>query len=54
MKNDTDTAIAEFLAKGGVIQQAAYKESGIVEGTYSSPWKSGKRMASTVAELPLY
>jgi hypothetical protein len=52
MKNETDTAIAEFLAKGGVIQQAAYKESGIVEGTYSSPWKSGKRIASTVAELP--
>ena len=56
MKNDTDTdtdtAIAEFLARGGVIQQAAYRESGIAEGTYSSPWKSGKRIASTTAELP--
>lgn len=34
--------MAEFLAKGGVIQQAAYRESGRVEGATTSPWGAKK------------
>jgi hypothetical protein len=37
-------AMADFLAKGGVIQQAAYRESGRVEGaTPTNAWGSGKK-----------
>lgn len=42
MTTDTNTAIAEFLAKGGVIQQGAYKESGRVDGAIKNPWGSRK------------
>jgi hypothetical protein len=53
MTSDTDKAIAEFLAKGGVIQQAAYRQSGRVEGELSNPWGSRKpgRPVKT-AEVP--
>jgi hypothetical protein len=43
MSKETDTAIEEFLAKGGVIQQAKYRESGRVEGAaYTNPWGAKK------------
>lgn len=53
MSKDTDNAIAEFLAKGGVIQQAAYRQSGRVEGELTNPWASRKpgRPVKT-AEVP--
>jgi hypothetical protein len=36
--------MADFLAKGGVIQQAAYRESGRVEGAApTNAWGSGKK-----------
>jgi hypothetical protein len=54
MNNNLDTAIAEFLAKGGVIQQGAYRESGRVEGAVpTSPWgtkKSGRPPATEKIE----
>jgi hypothetical protein len=44
MNNDIDTAMAEFLAKGGVIQQGAYRESGRVEGAPpKNSWGAGKK-----------
>jgi hypothetical protein len=45
MKNEqSEREMAEFIAKGGVIQKAAYRESGRVEGApYSSPWGAGKK-----------
>jgi hypothetical protein len=37
-------AMADFLAKGGVIQQAAYRESGRVEGAApTNAWGGGKK-----------
>ena len=47
---DTDAAIAEFLANGGVIQQAAYRESGKVEGVTTSPWGTGRRTTKAVKD----
>jgi hypothetical protein len=49
---DVDTAIAEFLAKGGVIQKAAYRESGRVEGAaYTSPWGAKKAGRPPAADI---
>ena len=49
--NKHDAAIAEFLAKGGVIQQGAYRESGRVEGAVpANAWgakKAGRPPASS-------
>ena len=44
MKNEEfEKAMADFLAKGGVIQQAAYRESGRVPGAaYTNPWGAKK------------
>ena len=53
--NKYDKAIEEFLAKGGVIQQGAYRESGRVEGAVKSPWgakKAGRPPASEKTDLP--
>jgi hypothetical protein len=35
--------MAEFLAKGGVIQQGEYRKSGRVEGAPVNPWGAGKK-----------
>ena len=45
MKNeDFEKAMADFLAKGGVIQQGAYRESGRVEGAPpANAWGAGKK-----------
>jgi hypothetical protein len=54
MSKELDTAIAEFLANGGVIQQGAYRESGRVEGAVpTSPWgakKAGRPPATAKVE----
>ena len=39
---EQDDAVARFLANGGKIHQAAYKESGRVEGAKFNPWASRK------------
>ena len=40
---DFEKAMADFLAKGGVIQKAAYRESGRVEGAAdNNPWGAKK------------
>jgi hypothetical protein len=52
MKKEIDPAIAEFLARGGVIQQAAYRESGRVEGAFTSPWGTKKAGRTPKADLP--
>lgn len=52
MSKDLDKAIAEFLAKGGVIQQAAYRESGRVEGAvYNTPWGAKKPGRPPAADI---
>jgi hypothetical protein len=52
MSKDLDKAIEEFLAKGGVIQQAAYRESGRVEGAaYTSPWGAKKAGRPPAADI---
>ncbi len=43
MTTESDTAMAEFLAKGGVIQQGEYRKSGRVEGAPVNPWGAGKK-----------
>ena len=52
MSEEFDKAMVEFLAKGGVIQQAAYRESGRVEGAVpTNSWgakKAGRPPASEV------
>jgi hypothetical protein len=53
MKDEAfEKAMADFLAKGGVIKQGAYRESGIVDGTgyrWGAPKKPGRPPAGTVA-----
>ena len=55
MSEEFDKAMAEFLAKGGVIQQGAYRESGRVEGAErSNPWgakKAGRPPATDIVEI---
>jgi hypothetical protein len=54
MSKELDTAMAEFLANGGVIQQGAYRESGRVEGAErANPWgakKAGRPPATAKVE----
>ena len=54
MSEEFDKAMADFLAKGGVIQQGAYRESGRVEGeNRASPWgakKAGRPPATAIVE----
>jgi hypothetical protein len=41
---DFEKAMADFLAKGGVIQHGSYRESGRVEGAApTNAWGSGKK-----------
>ena len=52
-----EKAMADFLAKGGVIEQGAYQKSGRVEGAggYVSPWgakKAGRPSAADKANQP--
>lgn len=43
MNNEVDKAVAEFLANGGKIQYADYRQSGRVEGAVpTSPWGAKK------------
>ncbi len=48
----TDAAIAEFLAKGGVIQQLERNQSGRVEGQSYSAWSKKKPSTSPLANPP--
>ena len=56
MKKDTDTntdtAIAEFLAKGGVVQKLRPNQSGRVEGESYNPWSKKKISTSPLANPP--
>ena len=54
MNNEkSEKAIAEFIANGGVIHKAAYRESGRVEGApYSSPWGAGKKTVKSPVATP--
>lgn len=52
MSEEFDKAMAEFFAKGGVIQQAAYRESGRVEGASTSPWGAKKAGRPTKTNEP--
>lgn len=47
---EIDDPIARFLADGGKIHQAAYKESGLAEGTSANIWGRRKPGRPTVAE----
>lgn len=50
MNTEQDDPIARFLAEGGKIQQAAYRESGRVEGAGTNIWgtrKPGRPAADT-------
>jgi hypothetical protein len=55
MSNEVDKAVAEFLAKGGVIQHGAYRESGRVEGAERpNTWgtkKAGRPPAADIVEI---
>jgi hypothetical protein len=48
----TDAAIAEFLERGGVIQQIARNKSGRVEGQSYSAWSKKKPVTSSVLASP--
>jgi hypothetical protein len=52
--NETDEAIARFLAQGGKVTHGAYKESGRVEGASFNPWGSRKpgRPPANAAPVP--
>jgi hypothetical protein len=53
MSTASDLAMAEFLAKGGVIQKAAYRESGRVEGAaYTNTWGAKKAGRPPKADVP--
>ena len=45
-----DTAMAEFLARGGVIQQVANGVSGRVEGVSYSAWGAPRKAGRPAAE----
>ena len=45
-----DAAMAEFLAKGGVIQQVAVGVSGRVEGASYSAWGAPRKAGRPAAE----
>lgn len=52
-QSDTDNAVAEFLANGGVIQKIPMGKSGRVEGASMSPWgKPVKKTESPLATAP--
>jgi hypothetical protein len=53
-ENDTSTddALAEFLAKGGVIQQLKPNQSGREDGASYSSWSKKKPSTSPLASPP--
>ena len=51
-KTATDTALAEFLAKGGEIQRLKPNQSGRVEGASYSQWSKKKPSTSPLANPP--
>ena len=48
----TERAMADFLARGGVIQQVSAGKSGIPEGGYASAWGRPKKR-SVMPETPI-
>jgi hypothetical protein len=48
----TEDALAEFLAKGGVIQQLKPNQSGRVDGASYSSWSKKKPSTSPLASPP--
>jgi hypothetical protein len=49
--NDFEQAMAEFLSKGGKIQEVPSGKSGIVPGQSNSPWGRKKAAAPVAEEL---
>jgi hypothetical protein len=49
--NEFDQAIAEFLSKGGKVQEIPSGKSGIVPGQSNSPWGKKKKAVDPVAEV---
>jgi hypothetical protein len=49
--NEFDQAMAEFLAKGGKVQEIPSGKSGIVPGQSNSPWGKKKKAVDPVAEV---
>lgn len=50
---EVDAAIAEFLAKGGKIQQCAVNASGRVEGSGYSAWGAPRKAGRPPAGAPV-
>ncbi len=48
----TDAAVADFIAKGGVIQQLQPNQSGRLEGESYSIWSKKKPSTSPLANPP--
>jgi hypothetical protein len=48
----SDAALAEFLAKGGKIQQLRPNQSGRAEGESYNPWSKKKTSTSPLASPP--
>lgn len=49
---DQDLAVAEFLARGGIIQQCGPNQSGRVDGASYSTWSKKKPSTSPLAHAP--
>ena len=49
---ETDAAMAEFFAKGGVVQKLRPNQSGRVEGESYNPWSKKKTSTSPLANPP--
>jgi hypothetical protein len=49
--NEFDQAMAEFLSKGGKVQEIPSGKSGIVPGQSNSPWGKKKKAVDPVAEV---
>jgi hypothetical protein len=49
---ETDAAMAEFFARGGVVQKLRPNQSGRVEGESYNPWSKKKTSTSPLANPP--
>jgi hypothetical protein len=49
--NEFDQAMAEFLSKGGKVQEIPSGKSGIVPGQSNSPWGKKKKAVEAVEEV---
>ena len=49
---ETDAAMAEFFARGGVVQKLRPNQSGRVEGESYNPWSKNKTSTSPLANPP--